>query len=361
MQKIFIGLITLLLSACSFNTLSTQSTESARLPISSAPKNVTLFVPLEGANASSGQAVRNGFLAAYYYAKQNGANAPTITVVDTNSEGGNIIALYQEAVSKGADFIVGPLTKRDVQTLTHQDHLSVPVLALNTIDNTTVTPNLYQFGLLPKDEVVQVAVRAKHDGFSRAVIMTPVGNWGSEMASAFEEKWRTQGGEIVDRLTYAPRENMTAVVQKVFKNSTRPEVIFLVATPMDARQIKPLLTFYGSRSLPVYATSSVYTGNPSGEDHDLEGIIFADMPWTIGDDTPALHQIRSNIQTLWPESYARAPRLYALGIDAYHLTYAFSQLLSGVAGATGTLTLDANQRIHRTLEWATFKAGKPQH
>jgi len=357
MRPILTLLATLLLSACSISTLSTESAA----PVVAKPKNITLLVPLEGANGSSGQAIRNGFLAAYYYAKQNMADAPAINVVDTNTGSSNIVALYQQAATKGADFIVGPLTKQDVQTLAGHDHLTIPVLALNTLDMPKTVTHLYQFGLSPQEEAAQVASRAKQDGFSRALIIAPAGSWGNDIAKAFEEKWQKAGGTITYRLAYPSKGDMTLMVQKALKNGTaNPDVVFLVATPSYARQIKPLLTFYGTHSLAVYATSLVYTGVPSGQDHDLDGIIFADMPWTLGTDTPALNQIRSTIQTLWGDSYNRSPRLYALGIDAYHLTYAFNQLSSGVDGATGKLTLDTNQRVRRTLEWAKFKDGVPQ-
>ncbi len=357
MRKILILLFSiLLLSGCSLNTLSTESTASP--PVIGKPKNITLLVPLEGANGTSGQAIRNGFLAAYYYAKQNMSDAPAINVVDSNS--GNISALYQEAVAKGADFVVGPLIKQHVQTLaTQADPLTVPVLALNSTD-AKKTVNLYQFGLSPLDEAEQVATHAKQANLSSAVIITPAGNWGNDVANAFATQWQKLGGSVTYRLAYPSRGDMTLMVQKALKNGTaNPDMVFLVASNGYARQIKPLISFYG-RSLPIYATSLVYSGTPSKQDNDLDGIIFNDMPWIIGNDTAALSQIRSHIQTLWSDSYNHSPRLYALGIDAYNLTATFDQLSSGVDGASGRLTLDANQRVRRSLDWAKFKAGVPQ-
>lgn len=348
----------LLLSACSFNNPFLSSPQPAP-PSLAKPKNITLLVPLEKGKAQSGQAVRNGFLAAYYYAKQTVSDAPAIHVIDTNGE--NILNLYQQAVSKGSDFIVGPLTKQNVQALASQNHLTVPTLALNALDDAKIIKNLYQFGLLQQDEAEQVAMRARQNGFSRAIILTPSGNWGTDIANAFQKKWRKLGGTVASNWAYPPRGNMAAMVKNALNGSaTKGDMVFLAAFPPHARQIRPLITFYGGRNLPVYATSLVYVGVPSEQDHDLDGIIFADMPWIIGPDTPAWSQIRSNIQTMDSGSYDRYPRLYALGIDAYHLTYAFNRLSLGVDGATGKLTLDSDQHIHRTLNWAKFVDGKPQ-
>lgn len=357
-KKIIVILSTLLFSACSgVNTLSTENVVPS---VTSNPKNITLLVPLEGINGNSGQAIRNGFLAAYYYAKQIMPDAPAINVVDTSSSDNNIVTLYQQAIAKGADFIVGPLTKQNVQALANQDHLTIPVLALNTLDRQKTRPNLYQFGLSPQNEAEQVASRAKQDGFSHALIITPAGNWGNDVAAAFEEKWQKLGGTISYRLAYTSKGNMALMVQNALKNAANSDVVFLIATPRYARQIKPLLTFYSPRNLSVYATSLTYAGISSGQDHDLDGIIFNDMPWILGTDSSALNQIRINIQKLWSDSYNQSPRLYGLGIDAYHLTYTFNQLPLGVDGASGKLTLDDNQRIRRTLDWAKFQNGVPQ-
>ncbi len=293
-----------------------------------------------------------------------------MNVVDTS--GGNVVALYQQAVANGANFIVGPLTKPDVQAIAAQGQLSVPTVALNTLDNATKpVANLYQFGLSPQDEAQQVATRAKKDGHSRALVITPAGNWGNDVAKAFAQQWQQLGGSIAGNYTYSSQQNMTTVVSHAL-GATTPndkgaapqarsdvDMIFLVAFPPQARQIKPLLTYYAA-NIPVYALSLIYGGVPSPQDHDLDGILFTDMPWVLGPDTSVWSQIRTNIQTLWPDSYNRSPRLYALGIDAYHLTYTLNRLSSGIDGATGKLTLDGNQRIHRQLEWAKMQDGVPQ-
>src|SRR5205823_5983563 len=60
------------------------------------------------------------------------------------------------------------------------------------------------------------------------------------------------------------------------------DMIFMIAPPEYARQIKPLLNYYYAGNLPIYATSHVYQGIPNAAlDNDLNGIQFCDMPWTI--------------------------------------------------------------------------------
>jgi outer membrane PBP1 activator LpoA protein len=67
--------------------------------------------------------------------------------------------------------------------------------------------------------------------------------------------------------------------------------------------------------------------------------------------------------TLWPAAFARNPKLYALGVDAYEVMNQMNQLLAapqaGIAGATGTLYLTPNQQIQRLLTWAQIRNGIP--
>lgn len=145
---------------------------------------------------------------------------------------------------------------------------------------------------------------------------------------------------------------------------TDMDFIFLVAKPDEARLIRPQLRFYRASAVPVYATSEVYTGNPEPRrDQDLDGIQFGDAPWVLA---PAgeMAAARDKVARLWPGNHARFPRLYAMGYDAFALAsqLAVGKMRSGFAfpGATGQLTLEADGRISRGLQWARFGGGNPR-
>lgn len=355
------------LAGCAASKLGGVSGTS--LP-SGKPKQIALLLPLQGGNATSGQAIRNGFLTAYYYAKQQQADAPAVTVMDTS--GADIVALYQQAVDKGADFVVGPLTKENLQTLAGKGALTRPTLALNTLDNGAVVGNLYQFGLSPQEEASQAAIRAHNDGRQRAIILYPNGSWGQGVAMAFQNQFQSAGGTVVASYPFVPREDFSTGVAQALgvdpaaKRSARPrqdiDMVFLVAFPQEARQIRPQFLFYNAGSLPIYATSLIYSGTPNPQyDTDLNGIQFDDMPWILGPDMPQWAEMREHIKTLWATSYAKSPRLYALGIDAYHLTYRLADMGSStLPGATGGLSVGADQHIQRQLSWASIQNGVPQ-
>ena len=134
------------------------------------PERVALLLPLRGALREAAQAVRDGFVSAWYH---SGANRSPVRIYEANSL--NIDQAYSQAVADGADFIVGPLEKQALTKLSARAGLSVPVLALNHVrpapDMTARArrrascPPLMQFSLAPEDEAPrQVAERARADG-----------------------------------------------------------------------------------------------------------------------------------------------------------------------------------------------------
>ena len=140
--------------------------------------------------------------------------------------------------------------------------------------------------------------------------------------------------------------------------------IFMTAFPREARQIRPLLSFYYARQLPIYATSHSFSGVPnSALDQDMNGVRFCDLPWVIA-ATPEDVELRGQISALWPTAMDRYQRLFALGIDAYNLI-AHLQRLTLVpdeyyAGRTGRLRLDEHGRGQRELPWAEIVEGVPR-
>lgn len=347
-------------------------------PVPTEPSRIALLLPLSGNLATSSQAIRNGFFAAYNQDKQQNIKAPTILVIDTTH--GDIINFYQQAVHAGAKVVVGPLTKEDVTRLAQWGRLSVPTVALNSIGVGPVR-NLYQFGLSPIDEAQQAALHAWTDGYRQALVVAPNNAWGHDNANVFIEQFRRYGGNVIDSAYYNDQASLDPMIRQllqvnaaVVNNKNVPSIrkrrqdadmIFLIAQPQVARQIKPLLNYYYASDLPIYATSHVYQGIPNPTaDTDLNGIQFCDMPWTV---TPqhmvpvSLRRLRNNIIQLWPDTFAAEPRLFALGIDSYDIISLLNNMQTSsrylVDGATGMLHLNAEQRIVRQLYWARFQQG----
>lgn len=338
---------------------------------SAAPQQVALLLPLSGALSGSAQAIRDGFITAYNDA--NAQNRPAhINVIDTSNMG--VQSAYQQAIAQGADFVVGPLTKSDVQTISNT--VSVPTLALNYLDPGQVTPaQLYQFGLSPVDEARQTAALAWQKGARNAIIIAPAGSWGQSVATAFRAQWQALGGNVVDNLFFSgSNQAISRQIQNLLHfsqpdKSVAPtrrhdfDVIFLAASPSAGRQVRPLLKFYYAGDVPVYATSLIYSGVPrSSLDADLDGITFCDAPWALGNRV-AEANLRQRVSLFWSANFQQNGRLYAVGVDSFNLMMQLKQLSASssrnLSGATGTLYLDSQHRVVRQLACAQFRQGVP--
>lgn len=335
------------------------------------PQKIALMLPLSGALSGPGKAIEDGFMAAFRANNQD--NTLEVKVYDTDKE--EVAALYQKAISEGAQFVVGPLTKNHVAIIAAMDH-PVPTLLLNDLGK-EAQDNSYLFGLSPVNEAVEVALRAKSKGYRKALIIAPGTDWGKEVSQAFSKQWIEDGGQIIDSLDYAANDDINdkirdflqitesqkrekglkqilgEKIQSLVSRRQDFDMIFLLAYPSKARQIMPLLKYYYAGDMPVYATSSVYSGSADPiRDKDLEGLIFCDIPWVFS------HQVGKRN---WPEQFNSYNRLYALGMDSYALSAQLNQLIlfpaDGSMEANGTLYLKPSQQVARVFEWGQFKQG----
>jgi len=352
------------------------------------PKSIALLLPLKGELGAQGTAVKEGFFAAYYIdAKERTVGLPKIMVFDTNSDR-DVLPAYQKALSQGAEFVVGPLTKPALDTLMKAGNPQIPILALNTID-TVSESEIYQFGLTPENEARQAAIRAYKNGSRKALLFIQQGTWGKRVADAFSQAFVHEGGDVAEVVFFAPRENMAEMVKKslhiqeaevaavqqaartgqgvqfIAKARDDVDMVFMAAMPTEARQIPPMLAYYFAKSWPVYATASVYSGTPNPKlDQDLNGVTFCDIPWLIEEPQHnALGTPDTTVQQLWPTQPRSQTRLYAMGVDAYEIIPMLPRMAVqtnySFDGATGVLTLNERQQVQRALPCTKFVQGVP--
>lgn len=331
---------------------------------------IGLLLPASGSLAYAARPIQSGVMVAYH----NTLSADPLRTVQNYPATTNSLIAYQKAVNGGAASIIGPLGKSDVNELISQS-LAVPVLALNFATLPSNNSNLYQFALSPEDEAVQVATKAIHDGHNKALIIAPATDWGRNVANAFRQTWQANGGIVVGDFYTTNQASIDPGIKQLLhvtqgKSNTEPlkhrqdaDMIFLLADPVIARQVKPLLRFYYADDLPVYATSMVYSGKPNAIlDNDLNGIQFCDIPFVIA-KTNAVQQARAYMFQLAPHAPAQSYRLFAFGYDAYNLLPRLRTLsnnpANGYQGLTGILYMGSNQQIKRQLSWAVFRNGVP--
>ena len=342
------------------------------------PGQLALLLPLSGKYARAGKTIRDGFLSAYYNILENEGITAPLHIYDTN--GADIVSLYQQAVASGAEIVIGPLRKENLATLAAQPVLSTPLIGLNYLNDTdqALAPahdKLLQFGLSVDDEARQIAHRAWLEGHRSALIITPDTQWAATAQEAFDKYWTELGGRLIKATPYDLKQtDFSAIVRpallldqsKQRRNKLRRtlgknlemteqrrqdiDMVFIIAYPNQGRQLKPTLDFYYAGDLPTYATSHIYTGteNPR-RNRDLEGIRFSAMPWTIpgtvSDKLKPTATLRSTYRNL-----------FALGVDAYQL-HQWADMMRAYPqtpffGHTGTLTLGPHDRIQHSYPWA---------
>ena len=349
------------------------------------PKHIALLLPLTGKLANSAKAVREGFMAAYYQTLQRGYDVPTISIIDTQAAGSLELA-YGDALALEAEWVVGPLDKKQVNELAKLEKLPLPTLALNYSDQVAVgeqPDDLFQFGLAAEDEARLIAERAYQLGHRRVLALAPSNSWGKRVYAAFEQRWLDLGGDIAEQRFYKQKKDYNPEIkallnvddsQKRYKTIRRlmresmefeprrrqdADWVFLLALPKQGRQIRPMFDFNFAGDLPVFSTSHIFAGKLNRKkDVDLNGIQFTDLPWLLESS-----ELKTEIEQNHKRAKGNYARLYAMGVDAFRLYPRLKQLSalphSKIFGVTGDLSIDHEGKIHRKMPFAMFKRGRP--
>jgi len=347
----------------------------------SQPTHLGILLPLSGPLEKAGDAIRNGLLAAWYQARQSGQDTPELTFYDTATNE-DVSALYRQASQAGAQAIIGPLSKAKVQKMAEIQDLSIPVLALNYADNRIErVSNFYQFGLAPEDEAIQVANDIWQQGVRRVMIVAPASAWGERVSDVFIRDWQLKGGVIASKALFQqPDQYLTKIKNALniqdseqryqllrrkldqdlvfeFRRREDVDMVFMLAFPAQARQLKPILNYQRGVDLPVVATSNIYSGvDDPDKNKDLEGVRFVEMPWRLSPSP-----IKNNVAEAFPDSLDNYAALVALGVDAYRLYPRLPQMSAfndvRIQGVTGTMTMSDKGRIQRELDWAEVQNG----
>jgi outer membrane PBP1 activator LpoA protein len=341
-----------------------QREAAARVPQTTA--HIALILSREPHLAEAARAVTAGVMLAR---EEAGEQAPEVREYLSTGDPEGFRRSLDEAVAAGAIAVIGPLDRETLQSLMPVQP-KVPMIALNTLENTVATsPNLIQFGLPPEDEAQAVAERMLAQGSLRALVLVPQDALGERMLRAFSSRYAAGGGRLVETLRYGQRSPMW---EQQARQLLRPvpdpidgsqrmredaDALFLIARAKDAQAWVPLLRANGGGNLPILATSHVYDGAPRpANDRDKDGLQFCDMPLVLN---YARRPGQAGPSRFEQAALSGQPRLFALGYDAYQLATRLNEARQpgGLRGQTGTLRLDANNRIRRTPAWALFRGG----
>lgn len=347
------------------------------------PSRVAVLLPTEGGLSAASAAIRDGLLSAYL---DRPADA-SLRFYSSGRNGESAIAAYRQAIEDGANQVIGPLRLDSVRSLAALEDLSVPVLLLNRTeidqtDDTSSTGFVNSLSLSQSEEAAAVAQAVLAHGQKNAIVMVPDSAWGRRIEVAFNSGFESGGGSVVatahfdrsandysDMLTQLLKideslQRKRALQAQIgtplsFEPSRRHDFdfIFLAASPQEGRELKPLLRFHDAGEVPVFSIGRVYSGLAErGRDQDLDGIIFAAVPWQVAPD-----EVRGPMPSSLREG--AFGELYALGHDAWHLLPWLPLMQKDAElefpGQVGVLRLQQDGQIDRQPAWAQFVSGTP--
>ncbi|MCP3851624.1 MAG: penicillin-binding protein activator [Gammaproteobacteria bacterium] len=344
-------------------------------------RHIAVLLPQQGKLAKPAKAIRDGIMASHFQSSL--ANNLQLHFYDTSSD--HIWLTYQQAIDDGADFVIGPLAKSNLEVLADSSELTTPTLALNSLEpgmvNAHKPAHLFQFGLSPEASARMVAQKARHqDGHFYAAVMAPDNHWGQRMKEAFSAYWKQSGGIIVDSVDYDSAAHDFSDPIKSMLNITASEsrkkevsrtigrkleftprrrqdvdMLFMAAFPRQAKQIPLQVIYHHGETIPVYSTSHMVANYQNARANvDMDGVSFSDMPFLLG-----ATQDSTSLQNTYQSTLYQ--RLFAMGVDSYQLApyveYLYKNPSESFSGDTGTITINNSGHVIRAQPWAVFEQG----
>ncbi|WP_119394041.1 penicillin-binding protein activator [Salinibius halmophilus] len=330
---------------------------------------VGIALPLSGALKASGEAVLNGFMAAYYEHLQAGGTAIELVIADT--EKSTITDIYQQFASSGVSMMVGPLRQEKLLEVLSLPQ-DLPIIALN--QTSQHRPGLYQFALAPEHDLPIILADAKARGFDNGAIIYPANSYGERMRRAFYSQWQTQEFGIVgdeafeqtDRRSWLDNvqsllgvdasnlrarrlaANLGTSLETTARIRQDLDFVLMVASPEEAQLLKPLFNQQFAENMPIYGLSTLATANRQLT--DLQGMRLAATPWQLNQ-----YPIESTLARTHGD-LGVYQGLYAMGADTFalqlRLSWAQDPSAVRILGATGSLTIDEFGRVQRQLSMA---------
>ncbi|MGV6802030.1 MAG: penicillin-binding protein activator [bacterium] len=168
------------------------------------PVRVALLLPFSSGSENVkkiSQAMSN---AAQLAAFESGNERYLLIPKDTKGtpEGAAIAA--QEALSEGAEVVLGPLFAESVAAASQVTRLAgVPMIAFSS-DMTMAGSGVYLLSFPPEMEVARITDYAIKNGYTRFGLLAPSSNYGTRVSNSFAEETFVRGGVLVHEERYEP-------------------------------------------------------------------------------------------------------------------------------------------------------------
>jgi len=343
-----------LYGALGFTTTTARAEDASAVAEATVPNRLmALILPSKSKSfKAASDAIRAGVLAGERV--HGGAGLPVVRAYPTDEKEENVVAAYQQAVLDGASVVIGPLTKSAMNYLSDSTELTIPVLALNSFDETTLQQaNLYSFSLSVEAEAAQVAQLMLQNQYARPMVLQMNDALSQRMSQGFVQEWRKLNQTDALVVTVADARRDAAQLREQIKEGN-VDAVFLAMDGKAARLVRP----YVGNDLAIYGTSQIDSSRLGRTALvDLTGIRFVDMPWLGMPDTDGFDLYN---RTRSPSNDVE--RLFAMGVDAWRigaqLQAGSAQNATSIDGITGVLTIGDDRVIKRNMITRTMSLTK---
>jgi ABC-type branched-subunit amino acid transport system substrate-binding protein len=193
--------------------------------IGSGPVKVALIVPLTQSSGPSvvGTSLRN---AAELALNEAGGNDLTLLIKDDHSTPDGARTAAQEAISQGADLILGPLFAPNVREVAQIARgAGKPMIAFST-DASAASPNTYLLSFLIENDVDRIVDFAASKGKKSIAALVPENDYGRVAEAEFQQAASRRGLRVLEIEHYQP-QNLGAAVQKIAALGNQIDTLFI--------------------------------------------------------------------------------------------------------------------------------------
>ena len=309
--------------------------------------HLSLILPIDVGGISS--AVAESFHQGCVKALRRSGTSLRVDLYPTDRRPESTLRAYQQAVTGGADFIVGPLRRPDVDGLLEQfPKAAIPTLLLQP----AAGDNYYVLSLDAGTELSQLAKLIQAQNY-RVLLVSNKTKFSRRQKRSFEEAWsREVASPVFNFYVYDSDKDWQRLFNRLKTDkeesleNERPPLAVVAAG--DGDFIRRTRNFTPS-GISVFG-SSLFFGERS-EGAFIDDLRVMEMPWFVGgidDDDLSSVRLRPVLQQ----------RFFALGMDACRVVTKFPLWQEGFVfqGMSGDLTL-REQIFVRQGVMAQYQAG----
>jgi branched-chain amino acid transport system substrate-binding protein len=236
---------------------------------------VALILPLSAGGNAGTVALSMKNAAEMALAEFNSPNVQLLVKDDGGNSGGAQQAA-QQALSEGAEIIVGPLFAHSVSTVgAVARQRGVPVIAFST-DATVAARGVYLLSFLPESDVDRIVEYSIASGKRSFAAMLSEGAYGNVVEAEFKQVVARKGGRVVALERYSLDANKMQVPAKVVAQAARgADAVFIPEGPEVVPSVVQALTAAGLTKRVQLLGTGLWDDPRIFNDASLQGGLYA--------------------------------------------------------------------------------------